>query len=196
MKTFTNTLIVIGVIAQLVAFAAFAEEKAGENNVEARLSKVEKDIADIKALLDQNPPPVNPPNQAPVACSSINLRTAQLNVKCRTSKGSVYERVSRDNFGEAWKGPDGLIWSDFVAHDTHNAGEICKNQGGTFPSRDDFKRGEVNGFREVLPNMKDRIFWSSSVAPYVHYFYYFDGNVGDFGYGFVDDYASVRCVGR
>ncbi len=96
------------------------------------------------------------PDQAPVACSSINPRTAKLHDKCTTSKGAIYERVSRDHFGEAWKGPDGLVWSDRVGNYTQsNAAEICKKLDGTPPSKADFERSEGYGLREVLSNMTD-----------------------------------------
>lgn len=184
-------------ILMMVSFmatgSAIAQNSCGDN-VEARLSKVERDIAHIKALLGQNPAPVNPPAQTPVACGSINLRTAQLHVKCTTSKGAVYERVSRDNFGEAWKGPDGVIWSDLVGQGSQDSvANTCKNLGGTLPERADFERGEANGFREVLPNMKDQWFWSSSVNPSASVFF---GNNGVIYDGSRNGYYSVLCVGR
>src|SRR5262249_47071098 len=113
-------ILVMGFMATGTAAAA---NSCGDN-VEARLPKVEQDIADIKALLGQQ---ATSPVQTLVACSSINLRTAQLHVKCTTSEGSVFERVSRDNFGEAWKGPDGVIWSDRVgSSNQYDAVNTCK----------------------------------------------------------------------
>ena len=173
MKNFIKVLMVTGILTQLLALAAFAEEKVGDD--------------------------------IPTACSSINLRIAPLGMKCKTSKGghdgkgAIFERVSRDNFGEAWKGPDGVIWSDRTGSDTQfNAVYACENLGGELPSRANFERGEANGFREVLPNMKDHWFWSSSVNPSDPYYgNYFSGNYGDIGDTSRNNGKfSVRCVGR
>jgi hypothetical protein len=189
----------MGFTATWTAFAA----NSCDGNVEARLSKMEKEIADIKALLGQNPAPVNPPSQTPVACSSINLRTAKLHVKCTTSKGAVFERVSRDNFGEAWRGPDGWVWSDRLGSETQDrAIGLCRNIGAELPLRADFERGEANGFREVLPNMKinfaeERYFWTSSNLPSSDdNAYLFNGGSGIMTDNFLENKEDVRCVER
>jgi hypothetical protein len=167
MKAFTKSLIAAGLIAQLSAFTAQAEQRAKKTETPA--------------------------------CSSINLRTAQIGAKCLTFKGALFERVSFNNFGEAWKGPDGLTWSDLLFYmDTqYNAISTCKDLGGTLPSRADFERGEINGFRWVLPNMKDHAFWSSSVNPFVSDFAdYFIGNYGSFYSDYRELVGSIRCVRR
>lgn len=160
---------------------------------------------------------IKPQPPTPEACDSVNLRTAQIHVKCITSKGSIYERVSRDNFGEAWKGPDGFIWSDRVGNDTqYDAVKTCRNLGGKLPDRAAFERGESYGFREVLPNMKDRYFWSSEVdwtsspdpervfwrssadlsfSPDPAFGYTFSGNYGIITHGRRLHYYTVRCIG-
>lgn len=139
-------------------------------------------------------------DQSLLACGVLDRNSPiPIGTRCTTSKGSVYERVLRANFGETWKGPDGLIWSDRVGSitDEYNAEVICKNLGGELPSMDEFKRNEAYGFREVLPNMKNRIFWSSSVDGDPEIAYAFNGSNGD---GVFDDrdyiLDSVRCVGR
>lgn len=136
------------------------------------------------------------------ACSEKSetyLRMVTPGFKCRTTNGAIYERVTRDNFGEAWKGPDGLIYSDFIGkYSQYDAIEICKNLGSTLPSQADFDHGEANGFREVLPTMKNRWYWSSSVPPgdsgYAYYLIGHDGgtNNPDNRYSTY----SVRCVAR
>lgn len=160
---------------------------------------------------------------APIkACNdgSVDLRSAVVGFKCRTSKGGVFERVAKDAFGEAWRGPDGLIWSDFVGWATNDgedkdgfvvdsaATRLCAKVGGMLPLRADFERGEANGFREVLPNMKEvpnfyvqppttyGRFWSSTAdpdAPDGAYVFF-----GDRGAGIPDYFRSasqaVRCT--
>ena len=134
-----------------------------------------------------------------IACNdpSINLRTAPIGFRCQTSKGTIYERVTRENFGEAWKGSDGFIWSDCVgAYKQQAAIEVCANLGGGLPSKADFERGELNGFRQVLPNMKYRWYWSSSVLPIgANKAYLFDGLYGNIGVGYSYYDEAVLCIG-
>ena len=163
---------------------------------ESRITDLEKNVAELEEIIRQMP---IPPVQIK-ACndSSTSLRSVAVGFKCRTSKGAIYERVARDNFGESWKDSDGLIWSDYIgSHSQYDAVSSCRRLSGTLPAPADFKRGEANGFREVLPNMKDRWFWSSSVRPNNSYYAYgFDGGSGGGGYGDRVSNFSVRCVGR
>jgi hypothetical protein len=131
----------------------------------------------------------------------IDLRTVDVGFKCRNTKGKIYERVAKANFGEAWKGPDGLIWSDIVDHDTlYDAFGICKKLGGKLPTREDFELGEANGFRKVLPNMKDQWYWSSSPHPVSDDIpYEFNGNGGDdnvISGHTTSQLDAIRCVAR
>ncbi len=146
----------------------------------------------------------------PVPCASLDLRNVPVGTRCTTSKSAIYERVSRENFGEAWKGPDRLIWSDRIGttiSDQFEAVKTCKNLGGTLPERVDFERGKASGFLEVLPNLQDQKSWSSSLisnflglAPDLAYV--FNGACFDGDCGFFNpkdrDYAhyTFRCVGR
>lgn len=145
---------------------------------------------------------VNTATATPVqikACNdgSVDLRSAAVGFKCRTSKGAIFERVARQGFGEAWKGPDGLVWSDFVGkYSQYDAIMACKKLNGTLPSRADFERAEAKGFREILPNMK-KWFWSSSAHPT----YDFAASVFSSKHGIIDGVSrygigSVRCVGQ
>ena len=95
------------------------------------------------------------------ACLALDLRNAPVGTKCRTSKGAVFEKVFRLNFGEAWKEPDGLIWSDVVGRANHRtAFEICTEKlGAFFPSQYAYEKAEAFGFREVLPGFSGRRFW-------------------------------------
>ncbi|MCM2279067.1 MAG: hypothetical protein NDJ89_13410 [Oligoflexia bacterium] len=191
----------IGVLLSASFMATGNAAAAGTcaNNGETRLSGVEKDMADISTLLGSTPSPASPSSRKPAPCGSIDLRTkAQLHVKCMTSKGAIFERVSRDHFGEAWKGPDGVIWSDRVGSDKQpDAMATCRNLGGELPSKEDFARGEAQGFREVLPQMEKHVFWSSSfLSNSSEIAYFFNGGNGTFNSYFDSLYFSVRCVGR
>ncbi len=163
---------------------------------ESRITDLEKKVAELEEIIRQTP---IPPVQIK-ACndSSTNLRSVVVGFKCRTSKGAIYERVARANFGESWKDSDGLIWSDYIgSHSQYDAVSLCQRLSGTLPARADFERGEANGFREVLPNMKDRWFWSSSVRPnYSAYAYDFNGDIGYIAYYNRDSNYAVRCAGR
>lgn len=144
---------------------------------------------------------------------------AKIGQQCRTSVGAIFERVEKQNFGEAWKLivstkktmiDRGLIYSDRLPWTYSNkieshlfetqAWEACKNKGGYLPSKEEFERGQENGFREILPNMIDA-FWTSSVL----YTQDPEGAVYAFnGSGFLPSSTayyrylefSVRCVGR
>jgi hypothetical protein len=155
---------------------------------------------DFRGLISVSLGKIPPPQAVIENCidGETDLHQVAVGFKCRTANGSIYERVARANFGEAWKGPDGLIWSDYVgSYSQYNAVKACKSIGGTLPARADFERGEANGFRELLPNIKVRWFWSSSVNPYDPYdAYVFNGYDGIF-YNDDRDYTySVRCVAR
>ncbi|MGZ3768263.1 MAG: hypothetical protein ACXVCP_15920 [Bdellovibrio sp.] len=56
------------------------------------------------------------------ACDKIfpDLRSAPIGSKCRTTKGAIFERVFKDGFGEAWKDPDGRIWSDMIGGNSNS----------------------------------------------------------------------------
>lgn len=183
------------ILAMTAASAAYADGGSCGNQ-ESRISELEKRVLELEAMVKAAPVPAVKIK----ACndSKIDLRTVASGFKCRTSKGAIYERVARVNFGEAWKGPDGLIYGDFIGErNQYKAFESCKNLGGELPSQADFERGEANGFREVLPNMKDRWFWSSSVYSNNHAsgcsFNGYDGAIT-----YVPGYytGSARCVWR
>lgn len=130
-------------------------------------------------------------------CSRLNLRSAQPGVRCETSKGAIFERVSsRAQWGESWRGPDGLVWTDVVDRTSQwIAVRNCKRLGGRLPSREDFERGEANGFREALPNMTELFFWSSSRHPdHRGSALGFSSWRGEIGYDYKGNVWAVRCV--
>ncbi len=134
-------------------------------------------------------------------CTSIKPKSASIGAKCATSRGAVYERVSRDKFGEAWKGPDGLIWSaqigEYLQYTQSDAISMCKNLGANLPADDDFKQGEKNGFREVLTDLKYNMFWSSTANPTdSRVADCFSGDDGHFYPTLLNNGDSVRCIAR
>lgn len=146
-------------------------------------------------------------------CGNIDLRKAAEQATCQTTKGTIFQLVKRTSDGkEVWKDTkSGLIWSDRLdkTYSQYNALNACSdystmNARGnleyvsfSLPSKADFETAENDGIREVLPNMKDHYFWSSSVFPYDSYVAYgFGGSYSGFVAGFRSNGNSVRCVGR
>lgn len=180
-----------------------------ENKIESPISTIDKNVSEISATLETQKGSFE--EEMPISCSSINLREAEINVKCITSKGAIYQRVSKDKFGEAWKGEDGIIWSDIVGTSSfYNANNVCTKIGGRLPSREDFEKGESKGFREVLPNIvkipfetpKPFIFWTSTKSEELQnglkYPLVFNGTNKDVYFaGYYDaSVEMVRCVSR
>ena len=126
-------------------------------------------------------------------------------------------------FMEVWKdSKSGLLWGD--AQDkryTHyNAvalsnGKViresaCKSDEGKaanaqisekafgIPKKSEFEMAEKNGIREVVPNMRDELFWSASIHPIISDLaFIFVGNRSTGGHEIRHGYHhSVRCVGR
>jgi len=96
-------------------------------------------------------------------CHDVNLRTVSVGFKCSVENWWVYERVLRSGFGEAWKAPDGLIWSDRLGvANQYDGMQTCANLGGALPSTQDFHHCYDGGHRVVLPNFNGDYYWSSS----------------------------------
>ncbi|MBI2646171.1 MAG: hypothetical protein HYW85_03945 [Deltaproteobacteria bacterium] len=126
-------------------------------NVELRLQNLENRVAQLEALQ----------KAIVLPCSDLSAALrATVGSKCKTSKGAVYERVNRDNFTEAWKGPEGMIWNgdnSTAAYKHQDAIDFCNKKGGVLPSKEDLQKGEANGFREVL-RMNYGFYWSSTLV--------------------------------
>lgn len=135
--------------------------------------------------------------QRPVDCLSINVNTAPIGTKCETSAGAIFERVERANFGVAWKGPDGLVWSDIVGNEHQlDAINLCRTViGGRLPTRGDFEKGEMNGFREALPEMGHYSQWTSTSLSGGLGWQFYSG-MGEFSARHSVLNAYVRCVGK
>mgnify|MGYP001576621422 CR=1 FL=1 len=133
------------------------------------------------------------------AASSINLlQKAPLGFKCQTSQGAIFERVSVYSF-PGWKGPDGLVWSDGFCEECQQrqaeAKKTCKSLLAKLPTVADYRRGEANGFREILPNMHKRYWTSSSQSLLSRNAYYFNPD-GTFGLAPRKIEGGYRCVTR
>ena len=120
---------------------------------------------------------------------------------------------SHPKLGEAWRDPDGLIWGDIVLKDDRtvhymnhqDATNYCTSIGARLPSKEEFtslredmgaRPGTKEGYSaQVLPNLSDYWFWSSSVYPSnAGYFYDFSGSNGNINYYFRSNDNAVRCV--
>jgi hypothetical protein len=146
-------------------------------------------------------------------CSLLKLREVPAGTQCKTSKGVEFQLVNRDTTGasplETWKDlSSGLTWYDNLpngfdgitsaGYNQYEAFTICTlDLQRSLPTIDDFNTAETHGFREVLPNMANNYFWSSSLYPgdsdVAQVFAGYDGFSGYDVRGF--NY-SVRCVGR
>lgn len=193
-----------GVLASGVLVTGIARADGSCSDLQARMTELEKTVAELKAAIAQAPLPKN---------------------SFRTSTGAVFQIVSREGFGRAIKAPDGTIWSEYqgnfdnIGKDKDGivtdsaATRACAKIGGSLPTKQDFEKLKANfdldqngyltqqgrkDMNKVFPDMKDRFFWSSSVHPYgANYASFFNGYDGAFGYvsrSYND--GSVRCVGR
>lgn len=177
-------LLLIGPLSMELAGAA---DPCGDNT-DAGPADV-KSLSEITKALHQN--------AKPNACLSLDhSKPIPVGTLCTTSRGSIWTRVSRKKFGEAWKGPDGFIWSDRLGFDNHyNAVNTCEDVGGHLPSKEIFRHGEADDIREVLPNMKSWYWTKSTKEDAVYSFNGDDGSTELFTRLDINR-MFVRCVGR
>lgn len=83
----------------------------------------------------------------------------EVGFQCETSKGFVFERLEN-----GWEDLQGNIWLDGVLSNKEQdqGATFCKNKGATLPTEKDFELAEDHGFREVLKEMNNEIYWSST----------------------------------
>lgn len=154
-----------------------------KTQVEAIQRNVDTITSDIKACNDP----------------AINLRTVLVGFKCKTSKGGVFERVFRPSFGEAWRDPDGMVWSFYTGTYGYNGARAsCRRINGSLPTLTHFENAEANGIREVVGFSRERWYWSStspdSVGRSIHVFFGSDGRTHYYGRNSTE--GSVHCVRR
>jgi hypothetical protein len=134
-----------------------------------------------------------------ISLKQPNLRNVEVGTVVETSKGFEFELMER-KFGdkEAWKDlTSGVTWYD-VEDGKYNHHDALKRFKDELPTKEEFEEAEKHGFREVLQNIKDRWFWSSSVHPdYSDVAFVFVGSSGGVGIYYRDSLnGSARCVGR
>jgi hypothetical protein len=134
-----------------------------------------------------------------LSCGALDTRTSPVGLKCMTTDGSVYERVSVSGFGMGWKAPNGLVWSGRLAFrvDYNTAADLCDQLGGEIPSRNDFMLGQVHGLREVLQETKYFNQWTSTTCgDEASYMTGTDGGPDVECEYRSNQSASVRCIKR
>jgi hypothetical protein len=127
-----------------------------------------------------------------------NLRELEVGTVVISTKGFEFELVLKENEKESWKDlTSGITWHD-IEDKRYTHHEAVKEFEGRLPTKEEFEFAESHGFRDVLPNFLNKLFWSASVHPDNSYFaFYFNGYNGDVYNVFRDNYnVSVRCVGR
>lgn len=208
-------------LSALAAHAATSDDaqlqKLQQEN--AALQQKNEELKGLNTKLSAAPsPPIEP-------CANFEepaLRLVSEGFQCMSSKGVVFRLVKRTQprkGKEVWQDTKSeLLVSDVLdgLHTHYQAEKLCADESSLeargylsniswrLPSGnpknrdDDYVTLESNGFREAVPRMRDRWFWSSSVINFaVDYAYYFPGNGGVIkGDSRNNGGDAVRCVGR
>jgi hypothetical protein len=95
------------------------------------------------------------PAPAPVALARCSEKGSdagrRVGFRCRAAAGQVFEWVHDSTFGNAWKSPDGILWTeDRGAHDRSAAASLCAESGGTLPEFLDYERNYLGGLSELF----------------------------------------------
>lgn len=134
----------------------------------------------------------------------------------RISKNSrqIFIRDARfPLFGEAWRDPSGLVWSEPSSDGMafREAPEYCKSRGGRLPSAAEFEAlsrylgNEGNGGystyvygskTEIIPDLTDGLFWTSSYNTEDDNHFTFNGETGVIGAEPPFVGLKILCVGR
>jgi hypothetical protein len=134
--------------------------------------------------------------------------------------GTIYTLdTSQPALGKSYRDPSGLIWGapvtiqgETAKMTGHDGAQYCSSLGNGFhlPTLGDFKQLMTNlgygphsdyspyaadGTTEMLPNLVESKYWTSTGYDGNAAFIFLGGNQGGIGFGYVyDDYAAVRCV--
>lgn len=111
-----------------------------------------------------------------------------------TSNGYKFQDMENG----AWKDlATGITWHD-VEPEKYTHYQAVEKFGDRLPTIEEFETAEKHEFREILPNIKNRWFWSSSLdSSNPEYARIFSGDYGCSDYGVRDcSYYSVRLVSR
>jgi hypothetical protein len=126
--------------------------------------------------------------------SKPDLRNVAIGELVKTTKGFVWELVSRNEGFESWRdNTTKLVWTetDFKGNH-HEASELFP---GLLPTKEEFETAELHGIREIM-DMNGKWFWSSSVYPFnTYYAYGFSGVNGGVFYFSRSSYGEAAvCV--
>mgnify|MGYP001117395898 CR=1 FL=1 len=149
-------------------------------------------LAELQRIVDQ---------VDPVACRNRPAKVSQ-GFQCRTSRGTRFQRITEP--AEGWRdlGRDGKVWFDQVTNEVsqQEAIALCEGIAGqTLPSKEDFRNAERHGFQEVLPDMFQFYYWSSSSVPHQDLAYGFSSGanvLATMSKGAGVGYVAARCVGK
>ena len=163
----TGSLVLASVIGVVLCICARAQtDESDWNGISARaharmLEKNDNLPNPIPKRVDE---PDSSSGDSTVPCSSLDhSQDIPFGTRCTTSKGKVYTQVSHDFKYKAWKGPDGLIWTNLLSDsvDYNQAINVCKDFSASLPTKTDFNRAEAAGILEVLPFMNEDYFWGA-----------------------------------
>jgi hypothetical protein len=124
--------------------------------------------------------------------SKPDLRNVPIGTDVRTTKGFVWELVSRKEDLESWQDKDtGLTWTETdFSGDHHKAMERFPD---SLPTKKEFEIAELHGIREIM-DMNGKWFWSSSGNPnYSYVAFVFYGSFGAVAY-VSRSYVSIVAV--
>jgi hypothetical protein len=198
-KSYLKIFVVITIAFNCGLLSNLAHGGSLWHNHELRIIELEKTVSELREIINQAPTPRLYIPACDSSSGTVDLRSAPVGFKCRTSNYAIFEKVNDKKFGEAWIGPDALIWGQSLPGNVsqYRASDICASKGGALPTIEDFKRGEANGFREVFPNMPGHKFWSSSGGSMSSlYGLLFNGSNGSIEERNRTYSVSVRCVWR
>jgi hypothetical protein len=139
-----------------------------------------------------------------------------------TSVGATFECVKHRKFGEAWRDPDGIVWSRNLGAFTNtgpiqngiinsDATRVCSIIGSHLPTKAEYEKFQSffeyernvitrvgkGDLLNLFPDYLDNNFWSSSVlAGNDNFAWGINGINGGMGTGHRNYYFLVRCISR
>lgn len=154
--------------------------------------QVVRDLTVFARIVDKVDPP------------SCRNRTGEVpdGFECRTSRGTRFRRVLTPAAGWQDTGRGGKIWFDQITNEVsqQEAIAICEGvPGQILPSKEDFRNAERHGFQEVLNDMFQFYYWSSSSVPGEDLAYGFSSGanvLATMSKGAGVGYVAARCIGK
>lgn len=149
MQNLKKALVVLGITAQLFAFAAIAQENANSTVAFEPDGKIP-----VVVIEGQRMKPCRPSHW------DLDAEPAEIGTRCMTSGNAIFERVPHggDEF-ETWKDPNGVIWGapkEYKKYPNLNAAKKeCKKINGVLPTSDEFR------FENFEPAAVEVVRWMS-----------------------------------